>query len=65
MFFIGKKLDRERFLLPVFNTDTDRYEIEQDKLVLLQGTVRKELRIVVRGCEISDCIDTTICISIN
>ena len=39
-----KKLDRERFLLPVFNTDTDRYEISWDKLVvLLQGTVRKEL----------------------
>ena len=38
-----KKLDRER-LLPVFNTDTDRYEISWDKLVvLLQGTVRKEL----------------------
>ena len=37
-----KKLDRERFLLPVFNTDTDRYEISWDKLVvLLQGTVRK------------------------
>lgn len=39
-----KKLDHERFLLPVFNTDTDRYEISWDKLViLLQGTVRKEL----------------------
>ena len=39
-----KKLDRERFLLPVFNTDTDRYEISWDKLVvLLRGTVRKEL----------------------
>lgn len=39
-----KKLDRERFLLPVFNTDTDRYEISWDKLVvLLQGTVCKEL----------------------
>lgn len=39
-----KKLDRERFLLPVFNTDTDRYEISWGKLVvLLQGIVRKEL----------------------
>lgn len=39
-----KKLNRERFLLPVFNVDTDRYEISWDKLVvLLQGTVRKEL----------------------
>ena len=39
-----KKLDRERFLLPVFNVDTDRYEISWDKLVvLLQGTIRQEL----------------------
>lgn len=39
-----KKLDRERFLFPVFNAATDRYEISWDKLViLLQGTVRKEL----------------------
>ncbi len=39
-----KKLDRERFLLPVFNIETDRYEISWDKLVvLLQGTVRQEL----------------------
>lgn len=39
-----KKLGRERFLLPVFNIKSDRYEISWDKLVvLLQGTVRKEL----------------------
>ena len=39
-----KKLDRERFLLPVFNPENDRYEISWDKLVLLlEGTVRKEL----------------------
>ncbi len=39
-----KKLDRDRFLLPVFNTDNHQYEISWDKLVvLLQGTIRKEL----------------------
>lgn len=39
-----KKLNRERFLLPVFNIENDRYEISWDKLVvLLQGTVRQEL----------------------
>lgn len=30
-----KKLDRERFLLPVFNIENDRYEISWDKLVVL------------------------------
>jgi transposase len=39
-----KKLDKERFLLPVFSSENDRYEITWDKLVLLlEGTVRKEL----------------------
>lgn len=39
-----KKLDRDRFLLPVFCKENHRYEISWDKLVvLLQGTVRKEL----------------------
>lgn len=39
-----KKLDKERFLLPVFSIENDRYEITWDKLVLLlEGTVRKEL----------------------
>lgn len=39
-----KKLDRERFLLPVFSVENERYEISWDKLVvLLQGTVRREL----------------------
>ena len=37
-----QKLNRERFLLPVFNSDLNQYEISWDKLVvLLQGTVRK------------------------
>ena len=39
-----KKLDRERFLLSVFNVENDLYEISWDKLVLLlQGTIRQEL----------------------
>lgn len=39
-----KKLDRERFLLPVFNVENDRYEISWDKLVLLlQGTIGQEI----------------------
>lgn len=39
-----KKLDRDRFLLPVFCKENHRYEISWEKLVvLLQGTVRKEL----------------------
>ena len=39
-----KKLDRDRFLLPVFSQENHRYEITWEKLViLLQGTVRKEL----------------------
>lgn len=39
-----KKLDRERFLLPVFNIESGRYEISLEKLVLLlQATVRQEL----------------------
>ena len=39
-----KKLDKDRFLLPVFCKASHRYEIGWEKLVvLLQGTVRKEL----------------------
>lgn len=39
-----QKLNRERVLLPVFNSDLNQYEISWDKLVvLLQGTVRKGL----------------------
>ena len=38
-----KKLDKDRFLLPVFCKASHRYEIGWEKLVvLLQGTVRKE-----------------------
>lgn len=41
-----KKLDRDRFLLPVFSQETQRYEITWEKLViLLEGTVRRELLI--------------------
>ena len=40
----GEKLDKDRFLLPVFCKASHRYEIGWEKLVvLLQGTVRKEL----------------------
>ena len=39
-----EKLDKDRFLLPVFCKASHRYEIGWEKLVvLLQGTVRKEL----------------------
>ena len=39
-----QKLDKDRFLLPVFCKASHRYEIGWEKLVvLLQGTVRKEL----------------------
>ena len=40
----NEKLDKDRFLLPVFCKASHRYEIGWEKLVvLLQGTVRKEL----------------------
>lgn len=39
-----KKLDQNRFLLPVFCKENHRYEISWEKLViLLEGTVRKKL----------------------
>jgi len=47
-----KKLDKDRFLLPVFCKASHRYEIGWEKLVvLLQGTVRKELLV---GYEVTE-----------